>query len=1677
MSALASPKSKRAAKQCASKGSGSKATPQRSRSQRGADSLAVGVLQTKLRVSEPGDLYEREADRMADRVMSMPEPKARAGKWDGSESEEPEQKLSLQRKSSEEEEQKRSSTLQREPEGNSEAEKDSEAETAQTFALQREERKGWDEEEKQQQAPYMQRKKLGAKPEKEEERMQRRAKHPRTPLITPQFETGLRLLRRGGGRPLPASLRAFLEPRFGRSLADVRTHVGPEAAGLARDANARAFTVGHHIVFGSGEYRPGVEQGRRLIAHELTHVFQQRGGLHSVQREVGPERVADRTPHADLPSIEELRALFDLRADAAPPSILSMSVELLRLALLNNSDAERLKPFTTEASEAGVIVRSIESGAYTLELTALRGGGGAETSWKLIDRASRKTFVSRTNSIEQASQGTVEVSDKATISLTAPPSTANFPEGTIVAGLESAQRHVPVSAYKPTPLLPENIPAGSLPGKTMVPAPARKTETTTPAPAAESPAAAVAPTPAEPSNLVPPGADVKANATPAEVSEPSETAAVDSSEQEGDEPAAAAAVAEHAPLDPQEDPEFQETLAHINRTRKAESTHRPLDVKKKETSDASVILPKDQQARNDRKEHLEKIGAAAKKSEQVVFTPEQFKCLLQDAIDKIELPKNEDDAKKFEKEQPKPLEKVKDQIHGQVNDQKEKKIGPLTTEVQPTALPHSSLPVPEPGKVVLEKTGAMPSPISPDAAAPKPRLDSEISLEEKSASLDDLMSENSMTEEQLAESKEPKFIEALDTKKEAQQKAAEAPGQFREQEQQVLTRAQAKAGQAGAAKFGGMLNARDQRLGSVNTTQDATVRDDKTEQQRVLKELTDIYKCTKSDVNDILTKLTKDVDENFSALLDAAKQEFESRVEDQLNEIYGFFKFDDKIHDFLFGKDTETFDAVFLREQARFLKAMDRAIKLIAVLIATKLNAAIKRVEKGRTKADELYNGLSEQQQQLSADAFKLFNNQYNLLEDNVRDKQQELAESLATSYKTNVASLRASFDKIKEDVSKGWLERAADFIRDIARVIKELGELLWSILSRIGNIIGDILAHPIRFIENLVEGVGAGFKQFISKIDEYLVTGFFDWLSGSMGSAGIQLPKTLDGAGLFSLITQVLGLSYENFKAIAERVWGKPAVEMLEKGVAVAEKGLEFFQIVREQGLGGLWDYIKTTIADHVDGIIDEVKKTVLYATIEKALTYILGLFNPVGGFIKVAKAIYAGVTFLIDNIKRIEQVVDAFLSSLELAVAGKTDAITERIVTALRGFIVLGIDFLAKLLGLGDLADKVRKILKAIRRPVEYAIEAVLTGLKSLVQGVLKRLGFGKKDDAQEAAQQAGRALTHEEIINEVVGKMAHPTEATTPAAALAEKKEQAQTLTTTYQPMLEQGHLQIVINETAKEVEEEAAVDFEVSASPSHKGKAPLAGTAVPVPQMVVTPGFSSQKATSMTVQFLHNDPKNHPRGQPTSGKESLLGAWDKLRELGISRMYWKSGHMLNADFGGPAKNSNLIPIPQSVNRQMESSFDSEVETALYEPKKPIWMQFTVRRDHPEDQEGHFVSYFKAEAAEMTLRDGKYEASTKGRLQFEKSGDELPYPARSTSTLTLNGLIKSGDETRESVRDVAGATQLPARLVRDLVADGKVLEHPREIVKFISENYDKKRAARYLANFQKFGGSIQL
>ena len=86
----------------------------------------------------------------------------------------------------------------------------------------------------------------------------------------------------GEGQPLDGRTRARMESAFGTSFAGVRTHTGPESAGLVRAQNAEAFAVGERIVLGDG-YEPGTPMGDALLAHELAHVAQQRDARTMVQ--------------------------------------------------------------------------------------------------------------------------------------------------------------------------------------------------------------------------------------------------------------------------------------------------------------------------------------------------------------------------------------------------------------------------------------------------------------------------------------------------------------------------------------------------------------------------------------------------------------------------------------------------------------------------------------------------------------------------------------------------------------------------------------------------------------------------------------------------------------------------------------------------------------------------------------------------------------------------------------------------------------------------------------------------------------------------------------------------------------------------------------------------------------------------------------------------------------------------------------------------------------------------------------------------------------------------------------------------------------------------------------------------------------------------------------------------
>ncbi|TKJ38542.1 hypothetical protein CEE37_12310 [candidate division LCP-89 bacterium B3_LCP] len=186
-------------------------------------------IQTKLTIGSPNDQYEREADRVADQIVRMPDP-------------------AIQRQEEEEEE------IQTKPIADQI-----------TPLVQRQV-----EEEEEELIQTVQR-----QCEEEECPIQTQPAANRTSEVTPSLASQIQTIR-SGGRPLPEPCRNYFEPRFGRDFSDVHIHTDSKAADVAKSVNSKAFTLGKDIFFGSGQFAPGTDGTERLLAHELTHVVQQR---------------------------------------------------------------------------------------------------------------------------------------------------------------------------------------------------------------------------------------------------------------------------------------------------------------------------------------------------------------------------------------------------------------------------------------------------------------------------------------------------------------------------------------------------------------------------------------------------------------------------------------------------------------------------------------------------------------------------------------------------------------------------------------------------------------------------------------------------------------------------------------------------------------------------------------------------------------------------------------------------------------------------------------------------------------------------------------------------------------------------------------------------------------------------------------------------------------------------------------------------------------------------------------------------------------------------------------------------------------------------------------------------------------------------------------------------------
>lgn len=211
------------------------------------------VIQAKLEVGSPDDIYEREADQVAEQIMRMPGSTA----WKITH---PDPAPAVQRMCSACEDE-----VQRQPQEKKEKEDKEEMMQMRAIAGSI--------------TPLVQRQTEAERTEddeSEERTIQPKENSGQAPSVTPTLEARLNMSK-GSGQPLPLQTRSFMEPRFGYDFSQIRVHTDGEADQLNRELGAQAFTHTRDVYFGAGKYSPESGEGKRLLAHELTHVVQQVG--------------------------------------------------------------------------------------------------------------------------------------------------------------------------------------------------------------------------------------------------------------------------------------------------------------------------------------------------------------------------------------------------------------------------------------------------------------------------------------------------------------------------------------------------------------------------------------------------------------------------------------------------------------------------------------------------------------------------------------------------------------------------------------------------------------------------------------------------------------------------------------------------------------------------------------------------------------------------------------------------------------------------------------------------------------------------------------------------------------------------------------------------------------------------------------------------------------------------------------------------------------------------------------------------------------------------------------------------------------------------------------------------------------------------------------------------------
>ena len=732
-------------------------------------------------------------------------------------------------------------------------------------------------------------------------------------------------------------------------------------------------------------------------------------------------------------------------------------------------------------------------------------------------------------------------------------------------------------------------------------------------------------------------------------------------------------------------------------------------------------------------------GQAEVMSEQRAGSVQQntFLELVERQLNAVPMPRNPEEMDRFR--QNNSAGGLRQQLQGSVGEQSAQAQNNIrsATEAQPAAGPN-------------RQPSALPAQGGPPARGnlrtqeilPERRTEQEVSLEASRQQVEGQMRENNLTEDRLREANDPRFTAVQEARESVHEQAARAPAEYRVAEQAELQRQEGAVARDEQAATREMSADRERANSQIATQQRQAMTREEAERRQVSERIERMFTEAQTRVQNKLTWLDGEVDRRFTEGEARAKQMFEAFVEDAMYQWklrrYGRWLFvpgvgaayalgrwvADKLIDL---NQFPEIQAIYDNGKRLYVRKMREMIVEIAGVVETSLRWCADEIARSRQQIQDYVQSLPQALRRVGEETSRGVSERFDQLRNTVNERREALANRLVERYRQAQQALDQRIQQMQA-ANRGLINRFVAAIREVIEIINNFRRQLMSLIGEARSVIDRIVERPVNFLQNLVRALRMGFDQFSRNIWNHLRSALLNWLFGTLAEAGIQMPESFDLRSIIGLILQILGISYAQIRGKVARIIG-------ERNMAILEHAWRYISALIREGPIGLWNEIRNDLSSLWEMALQTVREWVITNLVRAAITRLVSMFNPVGAIIQAVLAIYNTVMFFVEKIQQIMELVRTVVRSLDKIVRGDLAEAANWVENAMARTLPIIIAFLARLLGLSGISDRIREFIQRIQARVDRAIDAAL---ERIVGGIRRLFGGGAAAATTAAAEQ---------------------------------------------------------------------------------------------------------------------------------------------------------------------------------------------------------------------------------------------------------------------------------------------------------------------------------------------------